>query len=91
MIVRNALDDILGSTSVFCWLAYQCTKVASNFGFASSQGELPDRFWRELSDASSVVCEKLLLDAKMLAAIEAVESTELDDIDAALSVVKNCM
>ena len=30
--------------------------IASNVGFAGSQGELPETFRRELSDAWSIVC-----------------------------------
>ena len=54
--------------------------MASNFGFAGSQGELPDRFWRELSASWSITREKLHLDAETLAAIEAAESIDPDDI-----------
>ena len=57
--------------------------IASNFGFAGSQGELPERFWRELSDAWSIISEKLHLNAATLAAIEGVEAIEPDDIDSA--------
>ena len=57
--------------------------MASNFGFAGSQGELPDRFWRELSAAWAVIREKLHLDEATLAAIEAAESIDPDDIETA--------
>ena len=50
--------------------------IASNFGFAGSQGKLPERFWRELSDAWSIISEKLHLNAATLAAIEGVEAFE---------------
>ena len=57
--------------------------LSSNFGFAASQGELPERFWRELSDAWAIILEKLHLNATTLAAIEGAASVEPDDIDAA--------
>ena len=57
--------------------------LSSNFGFASSQSELPERFWRELSAAWTTILEKLRLNPSTLAAIEGAQSLEPDDIDPA--------
>ena len=48
---------------------------SSNFGFAGSQGELPDSFWSELSGAWWSILEKLPLSP------EGTDSIDRDDID----------
>ena len=57
------------------------TFIASNFWFAGSQGELPERLWRQPWDAWSIVRENLHLNLATLTAIDVAESIEPDDTD----------
>ena len=57
--------------------------LASNLAFGSAQEELPEQFWRELLGAWRVIQPDLHLNAASLANIEALDSVEPEDIDAA--------
>ena len=97
-IVRKALESILGSPLPDLCFLLACLHgmglqdavavlgaafLSSNFGFASSQAELPGRFWRQLSDAWTNISAKLRLNPSTLGDIEGADSIEPEDIDPA--------
>ena len=57
--------------------------LSSNFVFASSQAELPERFWRELSDAWTNILTTLRLNPSTLADLEGADCIEPEDVDPA--------
>ena len=102
-IVRSTLEAIVGSPLPDICFMLACLPsrkgglglqdpalvfgLASNFGFACCHGGLPDKFWRELTDAWSIVREKLHLNATTLASLEVLDSVETDDVDPAFAQV----
>ena len=52
-------------------------------GFAFCHGDLPDKFWRERTDAWLIVRKNLRLNATTLASLETLDLVEADDVDPA--------
>ena len=57
--------------------------LSSNFVFASSRAELPERFWRELSDSWTNILTTLRLNPSTLADLEGADCIEPEDVDPA--------